>query len=109
MEPRSNRYGWAAYLGDRVGTEDVPIYAAPARASVEQLRGLPPTYIDVGELDPFRDEDIAYTTRLLQAGVPCELHVTPGVFHASEGQALDAASSRRIRGYRNEILRRILG
>jgi acetyl esterase/lipase len=104
----SNRHGWRAYLGDRVGTDDVPLYAAPARATVDDLRGLPPTYMDVGELDPFRDEDIAYATRLLQAGVPCELHVTPGVYHASEGQVLGAASSKRIRGYRTEALRRIL-
>ena len=80
----SNQHGWAAYLGDRAGGADVPIYAAPARAEVDDLRGLPPAYIDVGELDPFRDEDIAYATRLLAAGVPCELHVTPGAFHGSE-------------------------
>jgi acetyl esterase/lipase len=105
----ANRYGWAAYLGDRAASDDVPLYAAPARATVDDLRGLPPAYIDVGELDPFRDEDIAYATRLLQAGVPCELHVTPGVFHASEGQVLGAASSKRIRGYRNDVMRRVLG
>jgi acetyl esterase/lipase len=105
----SNRHGWAAYLGDRVGGDGVPIYAAPARATVEDLRGLPPAYIDVGELDPFRDEDIAYASRLLQAGVPCELHVTPGVFHASESSVLGAASSRRIRGYRNDVMQRLLG
>lgn len=104
----ANVHAWRAYLGDRAGTETVPLYAAPARASVEDLRGLPPAYIDVGELDPFRDEDIGYAQRLLQAGVPCELHVTPGVFHGSEGQVLQAASSRRIRGYRTDALQRIL-
>ena len=105
----SNGHGWRAYLGERAGTDDVPIYAAPARATVDELRGLPSTYIDVGELDPFRDEDIAYASHLLQAGVPCELHVTPGVFHGSEGQVLDAPSSRRIRRYRNDWLARALG
>jgi acetyl esterase/lipase len=105
----SNRHGWAAYLGDRAGTDDVPIYAAPGRATVDDLRGLPPAYIDVGELDPFRDEDIAYASRLLQAGVACELHVTPGVFHASESSVLGATSSRRIRGYRNDVMQRVLG
>ena len=95
LDPRvwngtSNRHAWRAYLGDRAGTDDVPIYAAPARATADDLRGLPPAYIDVGELDPFRDEDIAYAQTILQAGVPCELHVTPGAFHASEGMGLDA-------------------
>ncbi|HYD10178.1 MAG TPA: alpha/beta hydrolase [Acidimicrobiales bacterium] len=105
----SNRHGWAAYLGRLTGSDDVPIDAAPARATVDQLRGLPPAYIDVGELDPFRDEDIAYAQKLLQAGVACELHVTPGAYHASEASVLGAASSRRIRGYRRDVLQRVLG
>jgi len=105
---RSNQIGWRSYLGDRVGSDDVPLYAAPARASVDDLRGLPPTYIDVGELDPFRDEDIAYASRLLAAGVPCELHVTPGAFHGSEMAVPDAPSSRRIRAYRRDALSRVL-
>lgn len=105
----ANRHGWAAYLGDRAGAADVPLYAAPARATVDDLRGLPPAYIDVGELDPFRDEDISYASRLLQAGVPCELHVTPGAYHASESQVLGAASSKRIRGYRRDVMQRVLG
>jgi acetyl esterase/lipase len=104
----SNQHGWAAYLGGRAGGADVPIYAAPARAEVDDLRGLPPAYVDVGELDPFRDEDIAYAARLLAAGVPCELHVTPGAFHGSEMSVPDAASSRRIRAYRRDALSRLL-
>ena len=113
LEPRvwngtSNRHAWRAYLGDRVGADDLPIYAAPARATVDDLRGLPPAYIDVGELDPFRDEDIEYAQKLLQAGVPCELHVTPGAFHGSDAMVLDAPSSLLIRGYRREFLRRAL-
>ena len=78
------------------------------RATVDDLRGLPPTYIDVGELDPFRDEDIAYASRLLAAGVPCELHVTPGAFHGSEMAVPDTPSSRRIRAYRRDALSRVL-
>ena len=104
----ANRHAWRAYLGDRAGTDDVPIYAAPARATVDDLRGLPPAYIDVGELDPFRDEDIQYAQKLLQAGVPCELHVTPGAFHGSEAMVLEAPTSVSIRGYRREFLRRAL-
>jgi acetyl esterase/lipase len=63
----------------------------------------------VGELDPFRDEDITYAMSLLQAGVPCELHVTPGAYHASDSRVLAADSSRRIRSYRREALQRVLG
>jgi len=104
----SNQRAWAAYLGDLAGG-DVPLYAAPARATVDDLRGLPPAYVDVGELDAFRDEDIEYAQRLLQAGVPTELHVTPGAFHASEMYNPGADSSRRIERARMEALRRVLG
>jgi acetyl esterase/lipase len=105
----ANQFGWSAYLGELSGADDVPIYAAPARASVEQLRGLPPTSIDVGELDPFRDEDIAYAQKLLHAGVPCDLLVTPGAFHASENYSPGATSSRRINRFRNDTIARALG
>lgn len=74
---------WKFYLGDRLtaGADDVPAYAAPARAS--DLRGLPPAYVSTMEFDPLRDEGLAYGMRLLQAGVPCEIHNYPGTFHGS--------------------------
>jgi acetyl esterase/lipase len=75
----SNTFGWRSYLGDLYGTDDVPAYAAPARAT--DLSGLPPAYVCVGAVDGFRDEDIAYATRLSQADVPTELHVHPGAPH----------------------------
>lgn len=102
---RNNLAAWAAYLGE-IPSRAVPLSASPARAEVDELVGLPPTYIDVGEVDAFRDEDVAYAVALLQAGVPTELHVTPGAFHASEMYAPAAASSRRIAGYRLDALRR---
>lgn len=75
----SNEFGWRAYLGERYGDPNLPIYAAAARA--KDLSGLPPAYIAVGSVDGFRDEDIDYATRLNQAGVACELHVYPGGPH----------------------------
>lgn len=81
----NNRTGWGALLGDRRGGEDVNCYAAPARA--ESLKGLPSTYIDVGSLDIFLDEDIVYARRLAKEGVEVELHVWPGVPHGFDGIA----------------------
>jgi acetyl esterase/lipase len=75
----SNEFGWRSYLGDLYGTKDVPIYAAAARAT--DLTGLPPAFVSVGAIDGFRDEDVEYATRLNQAGIPCELHVYPGLPH----------------------------
>jgi acetyl esterase/lipase len=75
----SNEFGWRSYLGDLYGSDDVPPYAAPARAV--DLAGLPPALVIVGGADGFRDEDVEYATRLNQAGVPTELHVLPGGPH----------------------------
>jgi acetyl esterase/lipase len=74
----NNKVAWDWYLKD-VNRDDVPIYAAPARA--EDLSNLPPAYSCVGEFDPFRDETIDYFSRLQKSGVTAELHVYPGAFH----------------------------
>jgi acetyl esterase/lipase len=97
-----NIEAWQWYLG--AGKPDQ--YAAPARA--EDLSGLPPAFIDVGTLDMFRDEDIAFAMRLMQAGVPTELHVNPGAYHASEILAPQAALSGLIWERRFAALRRAL-
>lgn len=77
------RLGWSAYLGGLAGPADadVPPYAAPSRAA--ELAGLPPAFVTANEFDPLRDEGIEYALRLLQAGVPVELHHRPGTFHGS--------------------------
>jgi acetyl esterase/lipase len=97
-----NIEAWAWYLGDKPADQ----YAAPARA--EDLTGLPPAFVDVGTVDLFRDEDIAFAQRLMAAGVPIELHVHPGSYHAAETFAPDAALSKRIWALRLDALRRAL-
>lgn len=74
-----NHTGWHALLGDAIGTDRVPESAAPARAA--DVSGLPPTYIDTGDLDIFRDESIEYARRILVTGTNVELHVHPGCPH----------------------------
>ena len=69
-------------MGDAASGDDVSPYAAPAR--VEDLSELPAALVQVGDLEVFRDEDIGYATRLMQAGVPAELHVYRGAFHAAD-------------------------
>lgn len=93
-----NITGWQALLGDAHGSDDVPHYAAPARAT--DLSGLPPTYVDVGELDIFRDEDVDYARRIASTGTPVELHLHPAVPHAYEVFAPTAEVSRRTRADR---------
>ncbi|MFI2238075.1 alpha/beta hydrolase [Streptomyces chrestomyceticus] len=54
-------------------------YASPVRAA--DLGGLPPAYIAVAEVDPLRDEGLAYAGRLGAAGVTTELVQVPGAVH----------------------------
>ncbi|WP_155334611.1 alpha/beta hydrolase [Acrocarpospora corrugata] len=103
----SNDTGWTALLGDRRGGPDVSPYAAPARAT--DLSGLPPAFIDVGSAETFRDEDVAYATRIWQAGGVAELHVWPGGFHGFDMMAPHAAISQEAKAARLRWLRRILG
>lgn len=84
----SNRYSWAAYLGHPVTEIEPRPYAAAARR--DDLHGLPPAWIGVGDIDLFHDECVEYCTRLRVANVPCELHVVPGMYHAAEQVARDA-------------------
>jgi acetyl esterase len=97
---------WRYYLGVITDADDVPPYAAPARAA--DLSGLPPAYISTAENDPLRDEGIIYGLRLLQAGVSVELHQFPGTFHGSALVAT-AAVSRRAQRESMTVLTRALG
>lgn len=94
---------WGLYLA---GAE-ADAYAAPARA--EDLSGLPPSYIDVGDLDLFRDEDITLAQRLSAAGVPVEFHLWTGAYHASELFAPKARLSQQIWNTRYQAIRRMAG
>jgi acetyl esterase/lipase len=102
----SNRQGWKAYLGRDGGGADVSPYAAASRAT--DLTGLPPAYIPVGALDLFVDENIEYAQRLIQAGVPTELHVYPGAFHGFDMFAPSAAVSKQFKADREAALKRAL-
>ena len=101
----SNEFGWRSYLGPLYGTDDIPPYAAAARAT--DLSDLPPTLINVGGADGFRDEDITYALRLGEAGVATELHVYPGAPHGVQMFATSDAA-RRWNRHENEWLARQL-
>lgn len=95
---RANLTGWTALLGGARGGPDVSPYAAPARAT--DLSGLPPTFIDVGAAETFRDEAVMYASRLWRAGVDAELHVFAGGFHGYDALAPQAAVSKDTRDAR---------
>ena len=94
-----NITGWDALLGDKRGGEGVSPYAAPARA--ESLADLAPAYVMVGDLDIFRDEDIAYVARMSSSGVPVEFHLVPGAPHGFDFAAVNSEISKRA--YADEV------
>jgi triacylglycerol lipase len=103
--PEKNRFGWRALLGVEPGGPDVPAAAVPARAA--DLSGLPPTFISVGALDLFLEEDMEFVRRLTRAGVAAELHVVPGAYHGF-GMAQDAPQVAQLSELRNSALARAL-
>jgi acetyl esterase/lipase len=58
--------------------------AWPYHAGADDLAGLPPHVISVNELDPLRDEGLAYLRNLLAAGVRATGRTVNGTFHAAE-------------------------
>lgn len=99
---RLNRLGWDAYLG--AATADA--YAAPARST--DLSGLPPTYLDTGELDLFLDEDADFAAGIRSAGGSVDFFVEKNAVHAFESIAPDAAISRATVARRRAWLARAL-
>jgi acetyl esterase/lipase len=95
----ANRFGWRSLLACEPGSHTVAPYAAPARS--QSLEGLPPTFIAVGALDLFLEEDLEYARRLARCGVPTELHVYQGAFHGFD--AVPGAEIGRV--FRNDWLR----
>jgi len=82
---------WERYLGPQRAAP--PAYAAPMRAA--SLVGLPPTFILTADIDPLRDEGLAYAIRLIDDGVETELHHLPGAFHGFDTVMPGALISQR--------------
>lgn len=58
--------------------------AWPYHADVEDLTGLPPHVISVNELDPLRDEGLAYFRKLNAARVPVVGRIVAGTPHGTD-------------------------
>ena len=100
-----NYFGWRSLLGSEPGSAGVSPYAAASRA--EDVSGLPPTYLSVGGLDLFLEENMTYADRLSRAGVPVEFHVYPRAYHGFY-RATDARVTKQAERDSREALRRFL-
>ncbi|HET6501506.1 MAG TPA: alpha/beta hydrolase [Amycolatopsis sp.] len=100
---------WRYYLRGTAepGSAEVPAYAAPARAEVKDLSGLPPAFVTAYQIDPTRDEVLDFARRLVQAGVPTEIHHYGEAFHLAHIIPGTAIGARMITD-RVEAIRRML-
>jgi acetyl esterase/lipase len=103
----SNRFAWTAYLGHEPSMAEERPHAAAARCT--DLTGLPPAWIGVGELDLFLAEDVDYAARLEAAGVPCELHLEPGMYHGADAILPEVPSMRAFRDRMVAALAPVIG
>jgi len=92
---KSNRWAWTQYLGYEAGSKEPVKYSVPGRA--EDLSGLPPTWIGVGDIDLFYAEDVVFANRLLLAGVETQLKIFKGYPHAAEVMAPDTDMAKRFK------------
>jgi len=99
-----NRLSWSSLLGVPAGSKSVPVGAVPARE--KNLKGLPPTFIAVGSVDLFANEDVDFARRLINDGVATELYVAPGAFHGFDGMVPNATIATRFTAAIDDAIRR---
>ena len=106
----NNVFGWGKLIEgqDKKLTDEEMIYFSPAVATVEQLKGLPDTFMIAGSIDLFCNEDMDYARKLMQAGVFTELYVEPGVPHAYEYLEWTSQAA-RFYELRDHATKRMLG
>ncbi|KAF7536055.1 hypothetical protein G7Z17_g13099 [Cylindrodendrum hubeiense] len=103
----TNRMAWDLVLGKERGGPSVSELVSPARAT--DLVGMPPTFIDVGECEVFRDEAVAFASQLWKCGVSAELHVWPGAFHGFDMLTPTAPVCHAAKNTKISWVKRILG
>lgn len=106
-DPPANRFGWASFLGVEPGSDAVPPAGVPAR--LENLAGLAPAFVAVGGVDLFVAEDIEYSRRLTEAGVPTELLLVPGAFHGFDRVAPNSGPAKLFTETKHKALLRAFG
>ena len=91
---------WLHYLGATAPSAD----SVPARR--DELRSLATAFISCSDIDPLRDEALAYATRLLRAGVATELHVFAGTCHGFDSLLPDWEVAEQLFILQGRALRR---
>lgn len=104
----NNLFGWSSYLGAEAGSlKETPPWAVPGRR--EDLSGLAPAWIGVGDKDIFFDENRDYAKRLEQAGVACQIDIVPGGPHGFDALVPEAEVSQNFTAAANRFMAGKLG
>lgn len=103
----SNQFGWTKLRGNKNISEIKMTYFSPAMA--KDVSNSPKTFMIVGTLDLFVNEDIDYANKLIQAGVETELHVIPGVVHAYENLIPNSPQALEFVRLRNNAIQKMIG
>lgn len=96
---QSNQTAWAMAIADSG--------ARPPGIRTD-LHGLPPTFVDVGTAELFRDSAADFAMRLGAAGSSVELHMWSGAFHSSDCVVERATVSKQAHDARAGWLQRLL-
>ena len=99
----TNEMAWKIYLRSIPEGEEVPIYAAPARAT--DLSGLPPMCTYVGTIEPFYDETMIYARRMKEQGGRVRIRRFAGCFHAFDLMGYPTKVGREARAFLLETFR----
>ena len=105
----TDQMGLLAHIYDPAGENATNPLAWPYHVTLSELAGLPPHVISVNELDPLRDEGLAYFRRLVGAGVSAVGRTVNGTCHAGDCifeaamPEVTAATIRDIAGFANSL------
>jgi acetyl esterase len=102
------KWFWDAYTTDQAKRNE--IYASPLRASVGELKGLPPALIEVAQFDVLRDEGEAYGRKLDAAGVEAATVRYDGTIHdfgLLNALAEDPPTKAALKAMANELRTRL--
>lgn len=102
-----NQLGWTTSQGGQDLASDAMRFFSPAL--VADVSGLPPTFMMVGSLDLFVNENVDFANKLIRQGVPTEFHLLNGVPHAFESLNPNGALAQEFFRLRNNAIAKMLG